>query len=542
MNTNGSGFQILHEFFFGNPSNLTDGSSPFGSLALLNSKLYGMTYSGGSAHNAGAIFSFDPALAGGGGGGGSGPTAGVKVTILPATAVKAGAQWQINGGSPNKSGVTVTNLTAGAHVISFTTIPGFTTPAPQIIDLTLGTIFPVTGTYIAADVTKPLLKVVSPTAKTIAITNIFTASGTASDNVGLALVYYQLNSGPWTAADSGNSFTNWTVANLNLTPGVNVMSFYAKDLSGNLSLTNTVSFTYIVTGPVLFNLNIPNAGTFKPNYNGQLLQIGKPYPVSVKAAKGFGFVNWTGSTNTTSPKLTFIMTSNLTFTANFKDITRPVNVILTPTKNQKVTNAVFIATGRAMDNASVEDVLYRVNSGTWAEASSGDGTNWQTANLASQLVDGANTISAYALDVAGNASLTNTIAFNYTIPPSADWAPDSLKGLLASVTPATGSPEAVGFDVSNFSQSSTASSTDPQDYGGGTYTYLKVDTNLAQLSLVFSFPPGNSNVLGPIDLVFTNYYAGYFTNENGGDMGQISFQPRLRPWCLQRQSAKPSPW
>lgn len=522
VNTNGSSFQILHEFFFASPSNLTDGSSPVASLSLIGSKLYGMTPLGGSVHDAGVAFSFDPAGAGGGGGGGSGPTAGVKVTILPATAVKAGAQWQVNGGSSFKSGVTVTNLTAGAHVISFTTIPGFTTPAPQIVDLTLGTVFPVTGTYIAADVTKPVLKVVSPTSKTIATTNIFTASGTASDNVGLALVYYQLNGGAWIAADSSTSFTTWTAANLSLTPGVNVMKFYAKDLSGNLSPTNTVSFTYVVSAPLVVNLNIPGAGTFKPSLNGQLLQIGKAFTTSVKAAKGFAFVNWTGSTNTTSPKLTFVMASNLTFTANFKDSTRPVNVILSPTKNQNVTNAGPVATGRAMDNVGVAGVWFRVNSETWMPADLTDGTNWHTANLASQLVSGPNTISAFAQDAAGNASLTNTIAFTYTIPPSADWAPDSLKGLLASVTPATGSPEAVGFDVSNFSQSSTTNSTDPQDYGGGAYSYLKVDTNLAQLSLSFSLPPGNSNILGPIDLVFTNHYAGYFTNENGGDMGQIS--------------------
>jgi hypothetical protein len=151
-----------------------------------------------------------------------------------------------------------------------------------------------------------------------------------------------------------------------------------------------------------------------------------------------------------------------------------------------------------------------------------DGTNWHTANLAGQLVAGANTISAFAQDAAGNSSLTNTIAFTYVVQSVADWAPDSLNGILASVTPATGASEAVGFDVSKFSQSSTTNSTDPENYGVGTYSYLKVDTNLAQLSLAFNLPPGNSNILGPIDLVFTNHYAGFFTNENGGDLGQIS--------------------
>jgi uncharacterized repeat protein (TIGR02543 family) len=298
------------------------------------------------------------------------------------------------------------------------------------------------------------------------------------------------------------------------------MSFYAKDLSGNVSATNTVSFTYIVSAPLVVNLNLPGAGTLKPNLNGQSLQIGKPFSLSVKAAKGYAFVGWTGGTNTTAPKITFVMASNLTFTANFKDITRPVNAILSPTKGQIVTAAEPIATGKAMDNAGVTAVWYQVNSGAWIQANLADGTNWQTASLA--LLSGANTISAFAQDAAGNASLTNTIVFNYLIQPVMDWAPDSLNGILASVTPAIGSTEAVGFDLSTFSQTSTTNSTDPEDFGGGTYTYLKIDTNLAQLSLSSTLPPGSSNDVGPIDLVFTNHYAGFFTNEDGGKTGQIS--------------------
>src|SRR5262249_21735990 len=146
----------------------------------------------------------------------------------------------------------------------------------------------------------------------------------------------------------------------------------------------------------------------------------------------------------------------------------------------------FAATGRASDNVGVTAVWFRVNSGAWTAADLPDGTNWHTADLTSQLVSGANSISTYATDVAGNASLTNTITFTYAPPPSTDWAPDSLKGIVALVTPATGSTESVGFDPANFAQTSTASSSDPQDYGGGTYNYLKVDTNLAQLSLAFT--------------------------------------------------------
>ena len=519
VNTNGSGFQILHTFFFAFPNNLTDGSTPSASLLLLNSQLYGMTYFGGSTNNAGAVFSF--ALSGGGGGGG-GTTGAFQVEILPATAVKAGAMWQVDGGAFLKSDAVAANLTAGPHTITFKAIKGWAAPSAKLLPVVANFTNFTTGTYAIVDTTKPILKVTSPTSKTSVNNGLFTASGTASDNVGVALVFYQLNGGAWTAADSSNSFTNWTVANLSLIPGVNTMKFYAKDLSGNVSTTNSVSFTYVVSAPLTVTINIPGAGTVTPNVNGQLEQIGKSLTLSVKAAKGFSFVNWTGSTNSSSTKLTFMMASNLTFTANFKDATRPVNVILSPTKSQKVTAAPFAATGKASDNVGVTAVWFRVNSGDWTSAVFADGTNWHTADLSSLLVSGPNTVSAYALDAVGNASLTNTIAFTYTPPPSVDWAPDSLPGIVALVTPAAGSVESVSFDPSSFAQTSTGNSTDPEDYGGGGYTYTKKDTNLAQLSLAFNLPPGNSNNVGPIDLVFTNHYAGYFTNESGGDTGQIN--------------------
>jgi uncharacterized repeat protein (TIGR03803 family) len=44
MNLDGGGYQVLHEFV-GKPN---DGQAPYGSLTLVGSKLYGMTYTGGS--------------------------------------------------------------------------------------------------------------------------------------------------------------------------------------------------------------------------------------------------------------------------------------------------------------------------------------------------------------------------------------------------------------------------------------------------------------------------------------------------------------
>jgi len=514
MNTDGSRFQIDHTFSFSPTNNLTDGSKPEGSLLLMGSKFYGMTQLGGSKNNTGALFSFDPNASG------AGSTGGLKVTLLPPNAVKAGAQWSVDGGSALKSGFVLNGLSAGSHTITFKALNGWSAPAAQVVDVAIGATNIATGTYTQLDITKPTLKVSAPTPGLRVSNDIFAATGTAGDNAGVAQVKYQLNGGAWTAATTANDWTNWSAANLTLVPGTNVLKCYAQDTSTNSSITNTISFIYVVSAALTVNTN--GSGTLKPDLDGQLLEIGRTFTMSAKPAKGFAFVDWTGSATTSSTKLSFVMASNLTFTANFKDIARPVNVILTPTKGQTFTNTV--ATGKAMDNAGVIGVWFKVNGGTWTAANLLNGTNWNTPDLTSSLLSGANTISAYATDAAGNASLTNTIAFYFAVRPVADWAPDSLNGLLAMVTPNSGSPESVGFDAITFAQASTTNSLDPQDNGAGTYNYLKVDTNLAQLALFFSALPGYTNGVGPIDLVFTNHYGGYFSNEIGGDVGSIALQ------------------
>ncbi len=56
------------------------------------------------------------------------PTGSLQVTISPAGAKTAGAKWQLDGGTPQAGGVTVTNLLVGKHTVSFSTISGWTTP------------------------------------------------------------------------------------------------------------------------------------------------------------------------------------------------------------------------------------------------------------------------------------------------------------------------------------------------------------------------------------------------------------------------------
>ena len=152
-------------------------------------------------------------------------------------------------------------------------------------------------------------------------------------------------------------------------------------------------------------------GAVSPNYSTTALQDGKTYTMTAKAAKGFQFTDWTGDTNSTNAKLTFVMRAGLSFTANFKDTQRPTCVVLFPKVKQAVGAPVITATGRASDNAGVTAVYFQLNTGDWSPATGT--TNWSAPDLV--LAPGTNVIRACAVDAAGNYSLTNSIAFSYAV-------------------------------------------------------------------------------------------------------------------------------
>ena len=370
------------------------------------------------------------------------------------------------------------------------------------------------------DVTRPVNIVLTPRANQRWSNQLFTVTGKAGDNVRVSNVWYQLNNTGWSNAVTGNSFTNWSAPNLVLTPGTNILQSYAADLAGNRSLTNTIKFIYVLSDRLIVQFN-GGRGTLSPNYSNAVLEIGKNYSTTARAAAGFRFLNWTGSLTTSSAKLTFNMQSNLSFTANFLDITRPVNVITVPKVNQKWSNAVFTANGKATDNVGVSNVWYQLDGTGWSLASLAvNRTDWSTVNLA--LLSGSNQIQAFAVDAVGNASLTNKVNFTYTVLPVADWAPDSLNGLLAQVTMAdSNATENIGFDITTFAQ--TGVDTNSENFGVGNYLYNKTGTNTAQLGLTFTAPANVTNNETQVSVVFTNHYSGYFTNDGGGETGGISF-------------------
>ena len=239
---------------------------------------------------------------------------------------------------------------------------------------------------------------------------VFTIQGTASDNLGISNVIYQLNSGLWTTATTADGWNHWS-ASVQPSAGTNIIKAFSTDLAGNASKTNIASFIYVPSAPLVVQIN--GEGTVSPNYNGQLLQVGKNYSMTAAAVpgSGFKFTNWTGSFQTNQPRLTFLMASNLTLIASFVDVTRPAIVITSPTANQRCSNSMFTVKGTASDNAKVVNVFFQLNGGSWTTVTTTNAwTNW-TANLT--LTPGTNTAWAYAVDTSGNNSPSNKVSFLY---------------------------------------------------------------------------------------------------------------------------------
>ncbi|HEX4084653.1 MAG TPA: hypothetical protein VHY22_07080 [Chthoniobacteraceae bacterium] len=74
-------------------------------------------------------------------------TGSLTVTILPASAVKAGAQWNIDGGVSEKSGTKVTGISGGDHTVNFTMTNGYIAPASQLVSIIPNGSTATTGTY-----------------------------------------------------------------------------------------------------------------------------------------------------------------------------------------------------------------------------------------------------------------------------------------------------------------------------------------------------------------------------------------------------------
>jgi LmbE family N-acetylglucosaminyl deacetylase len=74
-------------------------------------------------------------------------TGALSVNITPEDAIKAGAQWRLDGGEWQNSGDVVSNLTTGTYTVQFRHISGWNHPADKTVSVTQGNTVNISGEY-----------------------------------------------------------------------------------------------------------------------------------------------------------------------------------------------------------------------------------------------------------------------------------------------------------------------------------------------------------------------------------------------------------
>ena len=128
-------------------------------------------------------------------------------------------------------------------------------------------------------------------------------------------------------------------------------------------------------------------------------------------------------------------------------------------------------------------MLYQLNGSDWYPASTAN--RWTNWNVILDLTPGTNVLSAYAVDVVGLISATNTVRFTYAT------APTSLSGMKAQLDLDAGSSYEIAFGANTFSQSSR----NTNNFNSvGSYAYAMISPTTASLKLTYTAPPLTTNV------------------------------------------------
>lgn len=194
----------------------------------------------------------------------------------------------------------------------------------------------------------------------------------------------------------------------------NVLSASVNLVEGNtyyfaVTAVNTLGVESDYSAEVSYNvpairspitISTVGSGSVTPNLNGQLLDVGRTYTIRAIPASGHAFTAWSGDLSGTTAQLTFVMRSNLTLVATFRDNSNPIITVASPAGNVRVTNGLVTVSGTASDNVGVAQVLYRLGNSAFQLAA---GTaSWSATPL---WAPGLNVLQVKSLDVAGNESV-----------------------------------------------------------------------------------------------------------------------------------------
>jgi hypothetical protein len=241
---------------------------------------------------------------------GSGPSGALTVTLMPTNVVSSNAQWQVDGGSNQISGATVTNLSPGPHTVSFTTISNWNTPANLSVTITNGETTIATGIYTTGAPSFGSLSVTLLPVAAVSSGALWQVDGGAEQGNGVTLA--DLSAGPHRLSFA--PLSGWN------TPDDQIVM-----ISSNVVTTTIGLYTPTNTPTNGLVLLTSGDGTIQHSAwpkTGPV--VGNKYKVTAVPKAKNVFVNWVGGTNqpysvlSSSASYTFTNQSYLLLEASFE--------------------------------------------------------------------------------------------------------------------------------------------------------------------------------------------------------------------------------
>ena len=118
----------------------------------------------------------------------------ISVNISPQEGIDDGAQWRIDGGTWQDSGVTVSSLLIGSHTVEFSSISGWSTPPNQTVEILANSTTSVQATYTPVVITGfgKVSEGLAALPVFIALDHDFTVDFTITETLGAPITYEQI--------------------------------------------------------------------------------------------------------------------------------------------------------------------------------------------------------------------------------------------------------------------------------------------------------------------------------------------------------------
>lgn len=271
---------------------------------------------------------------------------------------------------------------------------------------------------VVLDTVVPGVTIIAPAAGSEVSSN-YTLSGTVSDNIAYKAVYVKVDNGSWKAVSvvNGNWSTNITLS----TYGKHTNYVYAEDLAGNVSAIVEREVEYPVAPVVAFTAPAEGILTnaVAVTFTGTA-SINAPYSIT-KVELSLDGVNYTEATHNNGNWSLTLSLAEGTNTIRAKatadngktsqvtrkvvlDSTKPTLTVTSHTNFQFVSTN-YVLAGSASDQ-NLDKVMISVNGSSYVQANLvGNSWNYNVAIAGGTL----QTNDIYALDKAGNSSVTNRI-------------------------------------------------------------------------------------------------------------------------------------